>query len=380
MKSLPRAFCLLLAATLAATLTGCSSWKVTQDINREATWLWQSYHPGKPSSLTVVWTDVVAYPPGDVPTRGFGARIFFNDDKSEDPMKVKGTLSVYAYDETNRDPKNVKPDRKYVFTSEQFTKHYVKSKMGPAYDVFIPWDDAGGPDKQISLIARFEPEKGDIVVSDQVKQLLHGTSTEMVVQQKTAKTPLSQLASAAGQAQRGTASSAVANMQDPQSSGVRSTSLEQAVVDGQDMSKPSMKTTTIPLPNQLGHSIPVSQQIVRPQIPQVNPIPGAAQTASRQFGQPGPIAQGVQTQTPALPKPVIQETTNQTQAGPQARSLSSRPRALGEPIAQLSRDRALLQQSPAVSPYRSPSQFSQTTPATGQEALDTRPATASAQW
>ena len=52
--------------------------------------------------------------------------------------------------------------------------HYSKSKLGHSYSVWLPWDETGGPQKEISLIARFTPEKGGVVVGEQTKQMLPG--------------------------------------------------------------------------------------------------------------------------------------------------------------------------------------------------------------
>ena len=81
---------------------------------------------------------------------------------------------VYGFDETDRDPKNVIPDKKFVFSAEQFKAQYEKTELGPSYSIWLPWDDVGGIEKQISLIARFTSEKGEMVTSDQSKMLLPG--------------------------------------------------------------------------------------------------------------------------------------------------------------------------------------------------------------
>ena len=99
--------------------------------------------------------------------------MFYNGEKPE-PVKVEGTLTVYLFDETNRDPNNLKPDRKYVFTKEQLPSHYSKSKLGHSYSVWLPWDEVGGPQKEVSLIARFTPDKGGVVIGEQNKQMLPG--------------------------------------------------------------------------------------------------------------------------------------------------------------------------------------------------------------
>jgi hypothetical protein len=63
--------------------------------------------------------------------------------------------------------------------------------LGHSYSVWIPWDEVGGPQKEISLIARFTPEKGSVVVSEQTKQILPGQT------QATAKNSASGLLPAA---------------------------------------------------------------------------------------------------------------------------------------------------------------------------------------
>ena len=89
----------------------------------------------------------------------------FYEGKNEDPVKVEGLLVVYAFDETDRDPANAKPDRKYVFLPDQLPKHYSKSKLGHSYSVWLPWDQVGGMQKDISLIVRFEPKEGPVSLS-----------------------------------------------------------------------------------------------------------------------------------------------------------------------------------------------------------------------
>jgi hypothetical protein len=135
--------------------------------------------PGMPSQVVANWTDTILYQGSQVPVRGFGGRLIFYTDGKKEPVKVEGTLAVYAFDEKNRDPNNAKPDRKFVFTKDQLATHYSKSKLGHSYSVWIPWDDAGGEQKDISLIVRFMPEKGSAVVSEQTKHILPG-KTEML--------------------------------------------------------------------------------------------------------------------------------------------------------------------------------------------------------
>ena len=50
-----------------------------------------------------------------------------------------------------------------------------KNKLGASYSFFLPWDEAGGPKTEVSLICRFEPKDGPVVTSEQTRQLLPGS-------------------------------------------------------------------------------------------------------------------------------------------------------------------------------------------------------------
>ena len=130
--------------------------------------------PGKPDKVVAYWSDTVLTQTGRPAIRGFGGRLMFYEGKNEDPIKVEGTLVVYAFDDTNREANNARPDRKYVFTPEQVPLHYSKSKVGHSYSVWLPWDEVGGLQKEITLIVRFESKDAPVVLSDPCRQLLPG--------------------------------------------------------------------------------------------------------------------------------------------------------------------------------------------------------------
>lgn len=131
--------------------------------------------PQMPSRLVSTWQDAVLTRVGQESQRGFGGRILFFNQTSEDPIRVDGQLVVYAYDENDRPAHETHPTRRYVFPPEQFARHESECKLGPSYSVWLPWDETGGEQKNISLIARFEPAGGSRVVGDQTRHLLPGT-------------------------------------------------------------------------------------------------------------------------------------------------------------------------------------------------------------
>jgi hypothetical protein len=164
----------LLLLVTAAGLPGCAT---EFDLRKGIPW--ESGKDGKfetPMQVVAFWTDAVQNetekPKG---IRGFGGRLYFYGKDPNKPVKVKGNLVIYAFDETNRDPKNVVPDKKYVFTPEQFQKKYSKSSLGDSYSIWLPWDEVGGPQKQISLVVRFTSEKGQMITSDEAHQVLPGS-------------------------------------------------------------------------------------------------------------------------------------------------------------------------------------------------------------
>jgi hypothetical protein len=128
-----------------------------------------------PDRVLASWSDTVMTQAGQTPLRGFGGRLMFFEGKKEKQIKVEGTLVIYAFDETSHDASNTKPDYKFVITSEQLTAHYSKSKIGHSYSVWLPWDEVGGMQKEVTLIVRFEPKVGPVVLGEQCRLFLPGT-------------------------------------------------------------------------------------------------------------------------------------------------------------------------------------------------------------
>lgn len=130
---------------------------------------------GRPERVVATWAEAVLHRNGEG-TRGFGGRLFFYDRASTKPIRVEGQLVVYAFAEDGRAATDHKPTKRFVFPPEQFAKHQSESEIGPSYSVWLPWDVVGGPQSEVSLIARFEPlQGGGLVVSDQTRQRLPGT-------------------------------------------------------------------------------------------------------------------------------------------------------------------------------------------------------------
>nr|MBA3480181.1 hypothetical protein [Pirellulales bacterium] len=197
--------------------------------------------PQVPSRFVATWTETVLNTAGQKPLRGFGGRIAFFKQASEDPIRIDGQLVVYAFDETSRPSHETHPTRKYIFPADEVVRHESDSKVGTSYSFWLPWDEVGGSQRNISLIARFEPKGGPIVIGEQTKHFLPGASPDVA--------PAGQLATERSQvvdavrlaAYSEQAAASVPDLADPPSGGLAG--------------KPAMSTATIALPPRLGATV-----------------------------------------------------------------------------------------------------------------------------
>lgn len=138
---------------------------------------WKNDGPeyGTPTQIVATWTDTVLQQSGNGAKRGFGGRLYFYGSDRATPIAVEGQLVVYAFDETGRESTDNRPNKRYVFPPEQFALHQSESDLGVSYSFWLPWDGMNGLQKDVSLIARFEPVRGGtLVVSDQSQVRLPG--------------------------------------------------------------------------------------------------------------------------------------------------------------------------------------------------------------
>jgi hypothetical protein len=359
--------CLLLASWLApaARGDGWPLWPFNKDDK-----------PGKPDKIVALWNDTVLTQAGRPPLRGFGGRLMFYEGKKEDPIKVEGTLVVYAFDETDRAANNARPDRKYAFTPQQLPLHYSKSKIGHSYSVWLPWDEVGGLQKEITLIVRFLPKEGAPAIGEPARQLLPGRVPEP-------RAPLPAIGAFAppglmhgvGNWGNGTAGSPSL------AGGVQAASYQSPVTEGAEAppvpwQPRHITTTTIDVPS--GSAIrtamaspqavpPAGYNEPRPGYNQPGPRPANPAPAIQNYPQqnypPRGYPQNYYPQQNYQPQyPRQQNYPQQGNAPPPAATSTSpglqlqegfaprRQWPLGEPLARLSRDRAPSQPYPAGSP------------------------------
>jgi len=296
--------CLLLAALL---LTGCKApWsgdgKLAKLFSLDSSWPWgddDEPEEGIPVRLVGTWVDTVLNQAGKPSQRGFGGRVIFYGKDSEKPILVDGQLVVYAFDETNREPTDNRPTRRYVFPADQVARRMSVSELGPSYSFWLPWDEVGGPQTEISLVARFEPKDGPVVVGEQTRHVLPGrlTPSDMAASHQPPKLPegvpsrpaLPQLATLAG------------GPSTPASSQV-----QQASYDGSlPIERPRrMTTTSISLPDHFGRRIgPVTAPTASaPPAPMPANVNGAAAPAPSVWTAPAayqPLSAGLPPKSPS---------------------------------------------------------------------------------
>lgn len=151
-----------------------------------------------PQSMTATWSHDILTLPGKAPTRGFGGRFYFYNDKSQS-IPVDGDLVVYGFDDTNKQQTTEdlsQANKRFRFTAEQFTTHFSEGELGASYSVWIPWDEAYGAPKKIMLIPTFLTKDGRTVRGAAASLNLPGVTKEQPydpsVQQASALMPSSQ--------------------------------------------------------------------------------------------------------------------------------------------------------------------------------------------
>ncbi|MBM4090090.1 MAG: hypothetical protein FJ276_11825, partial [Planctomycetes bacterium] len=162
-----------LAALLAVLSTSCAP----LDLHSSLPWVADKDEEPIPEKVVVFWSDTVMHQKGQPGVRGFGGRIFFYAKDDSKPIEVDGSLVVHAFDAEQNDPSRQEPEKTFIFTADQFQKYASQSRLGPSYSVWLPWGDLDDPNRNISLVSRFEGRDGGVVISEPANKLLPGTGT-----------------------------------------------------------------------------------------------------------------------------------------------------------------------------------------------------------
>ena len=146
MNKTTTSFGILLCGILLITqATGCSSWGGLGRNKSAIADEHQRYNPLKalqgdtsdefytPNSMVAIWKASVFEKPGQKSVRGFGGRFYFYDAQNK-PVRVKGDLTIYGYDDdkhkSSETTEHAKADRKFVFKADAINTHYSESALG----------------------------------------------------------------------------------------------------------------------------------------------------------------------------------------------------------------------------------------------------------
>lgn len=256
----------------------------------------------EPASMAVVWKDSVYELPGKPSVKGFGGR-FFIYDAHNNPIKAEGELVVYGYDESNpihADGSNTGADKKFVFPSEKFQRHFSDSNLGASYSVWIPWEEVGGSRKSITLIPILKTASGKVLRCGHSLVVLPGrkpvSETANINGSKITNTP-----NLVAQASFQQVPAKLTN------NGVTQASATTEITPPGGV----MRTTTFNVPPALGKKLAAAQSLPTP-------------TAKNAFPRPNEPAPSTHT-GPRLPKP-----SAETAAAP-ATSPNATPKVFGMP-------------------------------------------------
>lgn len=128
-----------------------------------------------PTRVVALWSPAMYNSPGKPPTRGFGGRLYFYNQKDQ-PIPIEGQLVVYGYNDSLQKADR-QADRKFVFTTAQLSSHFSPAELGASYSIWIPWDAVGGQQLEISLMPVFTASTGQVIVGEQSRNLLPGSAT-----------------------------------------------------------------------------------------------------------------------------------------------------------------------------------------------------------
>jgi hypothetical protein len=267
----------MVAGILVMTSTGCAGLGQKSPKDWKMPWSKKDKPPEpypNPVKMAATWTPDTLVQTGRTPTRGFGGRLFFYDEKTR-AVPVEGDLTVHAFAESTDG--SVGEVKRYQFTAEQFTQHFSQSDLGASYSIWIPWDAVGGDQMRISLVPSFKAASGRLVQGETALVGLPGRRKEI---------------------------ESIAKKPDP----------AQAMIASRDPSKSGLTTTTIPVRRGFEHP--------------AQPRPGIAMAAEAIVAaRPDPTDDGLNAVAANEPLPVWNPISTQAVQSQEASPEATWPQA-----------------------------------------------------
>lgn len=174
-------FCLPVAlAVCVAACVGCTSFEsldVKRVFKRDDARV--EFADAKHPALDAIcmWSVAEGRNTNGIPTRGFSGRILFMDARRL-PVAVKGKVRIYLFDDQGTLEEQSKPIHQFDFTPDAWNTHLLETPMGPAYQVFIPYQKRNSAGAKCALQLRMTPVAGPIVFSDMTEVKLPGSKDD----------------------------------------------------------------------------------------------------------------------------------------------------------------------------------------------------------
>lgn len=148
---------ILLAAALLG-LTGCAELSLFT-LSRAPQFL-------EPDAMHPVTEILCLWEPSDgtnlegQPTRGFAGQMFFFTRGRAESAKVNGTVTLYLFDDHGTPEEQARPAQQMEFTSDQWNYFLTLPKVGPAYQLFLPYSRPGTYEATCAIRVRYTPADG----------------------------------------------------------------------------------------------------------------------------------------------------------------------------------------------------------------------------
>ncbi len=172
---------IVLSLILTSLSSGCSTLSMTSTL--------MGRQPKENKGLPVV--EVMAiWQPGEgkstkgAPTRGFAGQIMFFAQGSKRPIKVDGDLKVYVFDDVGSVEEQSKPIHIYEFKGGALQGYYNEGKLGPSYQLFLPYTRPGMHEAKCTLRMKYNSELSGDVLSSESTIVLSGKKIAKITDPK----------------------------------------------------------------------------------------------------------------------------------------------------------------------------------------------------
>jgi hypothetical protein len=125
-----------------------------------------------------VWEPAEGRGVDNAPARGFGGQILCFASGYKEPVKVRGDVRIYVFDDKGVNGDSSLPIHQFDFTADAWNTFLKPSSLGASYQIFIPYTRKGLDAANCTLRVRLTPEGGLPVYSRMATVALAGQGVE----------------------------------------------------------------------------------------------------------------------------------------------------------------------------------------------------------